>query len=479
MRPSPCLVTTPAPPVSTPALPVTTPTLPVNGPAVPVVAHAWSLLGVTTDDPNTDTASQVDALASLPRRPALRVVLDQGTAPADYVDSVRKLAAVADVMALPLDSSDMKKLDAGQAGERARRYLEALQDAAPIWEVGNEVNGNWVGTDPVAKIEAMYDAAKAYGKQTAVTFYYENPATPGHDMLPWIDANIPAGHRLRSGLDYVLVSYYEDQNGGHQLTQAEIDQIFSGLAQRFPNARVGFGEFGWGGKIPTDAATRRQPDPALPRHHVLRACLRGRRLLLALPPDDEPEEQAGFRAAAAGRSPLRLLAKRRPGTSLSSSFRRASARSRASACEPRVQCPICRATSSRDTMLYAAIVATRSSCICVPKQACTCANSASGTSDVARHRIGEPDGHLHLRIAQGRSVGQRHFTRGLDLRIADTSGARMRHVRLEFGACAIEHGHPQDDQLAHIRRQAVAVAHGGQHLLPAIRKGWAVQEHLV
>jgi hypothetical protein len=223
---------------------------------VPTLARAWSSLGVTTDDPNTGTAAQVDALASLPRRAALRVVLDQGTTPADYVDSVRKLAAVADVMALPLDSSDMKKVDAAQAGDRARRYMAALGDAAPLWEVGNEVNGNWVGTDPVGKIEAMYDAAKAYGKRTAVTFYYENPATPGHDMLPWIDANIPAGHRLRTGLDYVLVSYYEDQNGGHKLTQAEIDRIFSGLAQRFPNAKVGFGEFGWGGKVPTDAAVR-------------------------------------------------------------------------------------------------------------------------------------------------------------------------------------------------------------------------------
>ena len=223
---------------------------------IPTVAPAWSWLGVTTDDPNTGTALQVDALASLPRRAALRVVLDQGTTPADYVDSVRKFAAVADVMALPLDSSDMKKVDAAQAGDRARRYMAALGDAAPLWEVGNEVNGNWVGTDPVGKIEAMYDAAKAYGKRTAVTFYYENPATPGHDMLPWIDANIPAGHRLRTGLDYVLVSYYEDQNGGHKLTQAEIDRIFSGLAQRFPNAKVGFGEFGWGGKVPTDATVR-------------------------------------------------------------------------------------------------------------------------------------------------------------------------------------------------------------------------------
>jgi len=224
--------------------------------SAPLPQSAWSLVGVTTDDPNTGTAAQVEALAALPRRAALRVVLDPGTPPADYVDSVRKLAAVADVMALPLDSSAMAKLDAAQAGERARRYMEALQDTAPIWEVGNEVNGDWVGADPVGKISATFDVAKAHGKKTALTFYYENPATPGHDMLPWIDANIPDGHRLRAGLDYVLVSYYEDQNGGHQLSQAEIDAIFAGLARRFPNAKVGFGEFGWGGKIPSDATVR-------------------------------------------------------------------------------------------------------------------------------------------------------------------------------------------------------------------------------
>lgn len=224
--------------------------------AGPPAAKAWSWLGATTDDPNAHTDAQVQALAALPRRIALRVVLDRGTPPADYVDAVRKLAAVADVMALPLDSSEMAKVNAAQAGDRARRYLDALQDAAPIWEVGNEVNGDWLGTDTVAKIDAMFDAARAYGKRTALTFYYENPATPGHDMLAWIDANIPAEHRLRSGLDYVLVSYYEDQNGGHRLTQAEIDTLFSGLARRFPNARVGFGEYGWGRKLPTDDAVR-------------------------------------------------------------------------------------------------------------------------------------------------------------------------------------------------------------------------------
>jgi hypothetical protein len=55
---------------------------------------------------------------------------------------------------------------------------------------------------------------------------------------------------MRAGLEYALVSYYEDQNGGHQLTQTEIDGMFSALASRFPNAKLGFGEFGWGKTIP-------------------------------------------------------------------------------------------------------------------------------------------------------------------------------------------------------------------------------------
>ena len=219
-------------------------------------ATRWAWLGVTTDDPNANTAAQVDALASLPRRVALRVVLDQGKPPSAYVAAVRQLSAVADILALPVDSSEMAKLNAAQAGERAGRYMDALGDLAPLWEVGNEVNGNWVGANPVAKVEAMFDAAKARRKRTVLTLYYENPAAPGYDMLPWVDANIPVGHRLRTGIDYVLVSYYEDQNGGHRLSQAEIDAIFTGLARRFPEAKLGFGEFGWGGKRPADPAAR-------------------------------------------------------------------------------------------------------------------------------------------------------------------------------------------------------------------------------
>ena len=35
-----------------------------------------------------------------------------------------------------------------------------------------------------------------------------------------------------------------------------LETIFSGLASRFPNAKVGFGECGWGNGVPSSAATR-------------------------------------------------------------------------------------------------------------------------------------------------------------------------------------------------------------------------------
>jgi hypothetical protein len=169
---------------------------------------------------------------------------------ADYVPSITSISSAADVMGLLVDSSEMANMSLTTVRSRVAEYLDAMGERVTVWEIGNEVNGNWLGSGVMPKIEAMYDAVKAAGRQTALTVYYENPATPGFDMIPWIDANIPPGHRMRTGLDYVLVSYYEDENSGHQLTQTELNTIFSALASRFPSAKVGFGEYGWGQKIP-------------------------------------------------------------------------------------------------------------------------------------------------------------------------------------------------------------------------------------
>src|SRR6266403_1469617 len=229
----------------------------ITAPPPPSTSWLW---GVTTDDATVQTASQVSAVAAFSKRVTIRAVFDPpvGGSPAatDYLSSVQALSAKADVMGLPVDSSAMSQFTTADISARIAEYLAALGPYVRVWEIGNEVNGNWLGQDVITKVETMYDAAKAAGKLTALTLYYENPPTPGYEMISWVDQNIPPGHRMRSGLDYVLVSYYEDQNGGHQLTQSELDTMFSALATRFPGAKLGFGECGWGGQIPSDNATR-------------------------------------------------------------------------------------------------------------------------------------------------------------------------------------------------------------------------------
>lgn len=215
--------------------------------------------GVTTDDPTLNTANQVYALEKMPRKMTVRTVFDPGLTAAHYAASIKAIHNCADIMGLLVDSSDMKQTDLPTVQKRVLDYITNLNLWVSIWEIGNEVNGNWLGDSPsvVAKIEAMYDSTKMSVKaKTALTLYYGKIPVPGTDMFEWIDQYLPVGHRMRTGLDYVLVSYYEDQNNGYQLTCADIDYIFSGLSNRFPNSKLGFGECGWGNTAPQDPNQR-------------------------------------------------------------------------------------------------------------------------------------------------------------------------------------------------------------------------------
>lgn len=231
----------------------------VPGLAAPETPVPW-IWGVTTDDPRVGSEAQAAALRAFPFRPMVRVVFDlpAGGHPtaADYAPAVATLAGAGTLLGLPVDASDLARLDLPAVRARIAEYLAALGPWVPIWEVGNEVNGDWVGPDAATKTEAMYDAVKGAGKAAALTLYFEHAPAPGHGLLAWVDTHLPPGHRMRQGLDLVLVSHYEDQDGGRPLLPRELEALFTALAVRFPNARLGLGESGWGGPIPASPATR-------------------------------------------------------------------------------------------------------------------------------------------------------------------------------------------------------------------------------
>jgi hypothetical protein len=188
-------------------------------------------------------APTVEALAALPRRVMARVVFDEGQAARDYVAPVSAIGGVADVMGELLDSFYVPTLTTAAYVARAEEYVAALGDAVDLWEIGNEVNGEWLGetAEVVAKIRGAHAVARRHGKATALTLYYNAGcfASPDHEMFAWTEANLPED--LRRDLDLVLVSYYEDDCNGAEPDWAA---VFARLAPLFPGARLGIGECG-------------------------------------------------------------------------------------------------------------------------------------------------------------------------------------------------------------------------------------------
>jgi len=216
--------------------------------------------GVTLDDVS-NIAPVVASLKSLVKFPTARVVFDTGRTAHSYLSPTQKINPVSYVMGLLIDSSYMKSYRSVAAVQAwTNQYVNALGGLVDIWEIGNEVNGDWLsrqsnGADVFPKIQAMFDIVSAAGLKTALTFFYEGePGQPnciakghgGNDMFSWINAHFianptPESEAMRLGLNYALISWYPDQ-----CTQAKPNwaTVYTKLAAIFPNAKVGFGELG-------------------------------------------------------------------------------------------------------------------------------------------------------------------------------------------------------------------------------------------
>jgi len=200
--------------------------------------------GVTVDD-ISNLAAVVASLSALPHRATARIVFDEGQPPSQYSSAAQQIHAVSDVMGEILDSQFVANVSVAEYQKRTQDYLAALASEVDIWEVGNEINGNWVDTtaggvtDVVAKMSGAFDLVGAAGGRTALTLYACSDADGKHDMLTWAKANVPA--RMRTGLDWVLVSFYEGDCG---VAAPDWPTVFHELREVFPTAALGFGEVG-------------------------------------------------------------------------------------------------------------------------------------------------------------------------------------------------------------------------------------------
>ncbi len=193
---------------------------------------------------NANLPSILDRISHLAKKPTVRVVFDEGAQPSDYVPALQKLHSVAYIMGTVLDSSHLHDFNPATYRARAQNYYDTLASYVDIWEIGNEINGDWTSdsdTDAGRKmvgdeITAAFDEAKSRGLTTAVTIEKHDGEETKWEAFRFIKDHLPS--RVTNGVDYALLSYYEDPAAINWST------YFTKLASTFPNSKVGFGEMG-------------------------------------------------------------------------------------------------------------------------------------------------------------------------------------------------------------------------------------------
>jgi hypothetical protein len=231
-----------------------------SGPRAPLLLAGWLLAaraaaapplrpeipapwwGVTID--SVRRLPEIEAaLTGFSRTLTARVVFDGPETATAYRDAVAAIRRHAYVMGELWDSYDFKACGVDRYRARTEEYHRVLGGLVDVWEVGNEVNGEWTGADEdvVAKVRLANDYLKARGERTALTLVYNEGCweREDHEMFRWAATRLAPS--LRDRFDYVLLSYYQEDCGNRW---PDWTREFTRLQALFPASRVGFGEVG-------------------------------------------------------------------------------------------------------------------------------------------------------------------------------------------------------------------------------------------
>jgi len=208
------------------------------------------IYGITLDSIE-EVNKSVDALRSFSKRVSTRVVFDEYVPASVYKNAVHQLSLESDIMGEILDSQYLALYGLEDYKQRVDEYLNTLGQDVTLWEIGNEVNGEWTGKpkEVAEKILYAYQSAKKRGYKTVLTLYYNDYdyndgcwKKEEEKMRDWVDTYLDKN--LIQNLDYVLLSYYEEDCDGYRPTLSEWQSVFDELGKTFPNSKLGFGEVG-------------------------------------------------------------------------------------------------------------------------------------------------------------------------------------------------------------------------------------------
>lgn len=221
-----------------------------------------TLYGVTTE--TIDNLSALNAsLTKHSKRPITRIVFQNKTTAPDYTVAVDNLRRTSYIMGEILDSTSLKSISVANYRARTASFVNTYKNTIDIYEIGNELNGEWVGTPStiLPKLQAAYDVVEkdnaSLNLKSAITLNF----WPSNDCYSysWEDTESFANSiplEIRNGTDYIFLSFYETACSPRaKPTNEQFIAIFSKMKSIFPNAKIGMGEIGAQGKddgLPTN-----------------------------------------------------------------------------------------------------------------------------------------------------------------------------------------------------------------------------------
>lgn len=201
-----------------------------------------SIYGVTIDGVNNPDRI-VEALGSHSKKMTARIVFNERVPAKSYFNACEKIHDVSYIMGEILDSYGFAGYSVADYKDRVNEYISTLGDNVDIWEIGNESNGEWLGnSDSVAaKLKSAYEITRANKKKISLTLYYNTQCygQPGNEIFTWINDRLD--NEMKSNIDYVLLSYYEDDCNNYT---PDWQSVFDSLHVLFPNSKLGIGECG-------------------------------------------------------------------------------------------------------------------------------------------------------------------------------------------------------------------------------------------
>ena len=205
------------------------------------------IYGITVDDSWTgkDKLEQiVKAIKAMSVKPTVRIVMTDKISPEAYITTFSEIHAVAYVMASPVDSYYMKGyISVNEYLQRFKDSYKYLSPFVDMWEIANEINGEgWLGDDRQFNADKMYAAYKFIKEnksKTVLTGYEVAPGDQEMSMQDWLQKYVPED--MKKGLDYLMVSYYEDDHHGFQ---PDWKSMFEYLQTMFPDSQLAIGECG-------------------------------------------------------------------------------------------------------------------------------------------------------------------------------------------------------------------------------------------